>query len=388
MAKVFVICGHGAGDSGAVGGGYTEADLVRRLASRMRALGGSAVQVGDTSRNWYAEALISKGMCPKGVPVVELHMDSAAAGARGGHVIIRKGLEADAYDRALESFIKGFFPGRSVTLSERSDLANPNRAKAMGVNYRLVECGFISDYHDRAKFINQMDDLARGILSAFGIKSGQTAQTGGGSASQGVSVAYTVRITADSLNVRKGPGTSYTVVGTVAKGNVFTIVEEHPGTGASKWGRLKSGAGWISLDHAERHAIAAVAKGVHRLYNPYSGDHLLTPDVVEARAMTGEGWTYEGVAFREGDGEPVERLYNPHTGEHLYTKDVEEHNALVDAGWVCEGEAFREGTKETVRRLYNPRSDGAAHHYTADVAEAMALVDAGWVDEGAAFVVD
>lgn len=177
MAKVFIIAGHGNGDSGAVGGGFTEADLVRRLASRMKAIGGDAVQVGDTSRNWYAESLISKGWCPKGVPVIELHMDSGPAGARGGHVIIKKGYEPDSIDTAIESFIKGFFPGRSITMSKRGDLANPNRAAAMGVNYRLVECGFISDSQDRAKFTTQTDDLARGLLNAFGINTGQSQPT-------------------------------------------------------------------------------------------------------------------------------------------------------------------------------------------------------------------
>ena len=33
---------------------------------------------------------------------------------------------------------------------------------------------------------------------------------------------------------------------------IFTIVEEADGKGASKWGKLKSGAGWISLDFCER----------------------------------------------------------------------------------------------------------------------------------------
>lgn len=171
--RVFIICGHGHGDSGAVGGGCTEADLVRRLAARMVAIGGSEVQLGDTSRNWYAENLIS--LCPRDVPVIELHMDSGPAGAKGGHVIIKAGLQPDSVDRAIESFIKGFFPGRSITMSQRSDLANPNRAAKLGVNYRLVECGFISDSGDRGKFLSQMDDLARGILSAFGIKPGADA---------------------------------------------------------------------------------------------------------------------------------------------------------------------------------------------------------------------
>ena len=176
-AKLFVICGHGAGDPGACAGGESEADLVRQLAKRIKARGGSAVQVGDTSVNWYASAYISKGKCPKGVPVVELHMDSAAASAKGGHVIIKSGLTADKYDKALEKFIKGFFPGRSITLSKRSDLANPNRAYAKGVNYRLVECGFISNASDRKKFVSQMDELADGILAAFGIKGSGSASS-------------------------------------------------------------------------------------------------------------------------------------------------------------------------------------------------------------------
>ena len=33
---------------------------------------------------------------------------------------------------------------------------------------------------------------------------------------------------------------------------VFTIIAEENGQGASRWGKLKSGAGWISLDYAKR----------------------------------------------------------------------------------------------------------------------------------------
>lgn len=172
MAKVFVICGHGAGDPGACAGGCSEADLVRRLASRMKAIGGDEVIVGDTGRNWYADNGIGRGHCPKGVPVIELHMDSAVPAARGGHVIIKAGFNPDGIDNALASFLGSFMPGRSNLIVGRSDLANPNRAAAMGVNYRLVECGFISNDGDRAKFMGQMDDLARGILAAFGVNAG------------------------------------------------------------------------------------------------------------------------------------------------------------------------------------------------------------------------
>ena len=41
MAHLFLIAGHGAGDSGAIGYGYTEAERVRALARRIVAYGGS-----------------------------------------------------------------------------------------------------------------------------------------------------------------------------------------------------------------------------------------------------------------------------------------------------------------------------------------------------------
>lgn len=166
---IFIICGHGAGDSGACAGGQTEAALVRKLAARIKALGGSDVQIGDMGVNWYESNGIGKGQCPKGAMVLELHMDSAVPSARGGHVIIKKGFTPDVFDKALASFIGSFMPGRASTIVGRSDLANPNRAASAGVNYRLLECGFITNDSDRAKFMNQMDDLARGILQAAGI---------------------------------------------------------------------------------------------------------------------------------------------------------------------------------------------------------------------------
>lgn len=58
---------------------------------------------------------------------------------------------------------------------------------------------------------------------------------------------YKVRITASTLNVRAGAGTSYKVTTSVKKGGIYTITAEQNG-----WGKLKSGAGWISLKYTER----------------------------------------------------------------------------------------------------------------------------------------
>ena len=59
--------------------------------------------------------------------------------------------------------------------------------------------------------------------------------------------SYKVKITCDSLNIRSGPGTKYSIVGRTAKRVSYTIVESKDG-----WGKLKSGAGWISLKYTKK----------------------------------------------------------------------------------------------------------------------------------------
>lgn len=169
MAHVFLICGHGAGDSGAVGNGYQEQERVRTLGARIKALGGDYVTLADTSKNWYKTAGINTLTIPKDWQILELHMDSGASSARGGHVIIKQGYTADKYDNALAKMLKEILPGRSNMIVSRSDLANVNRAASKGYGYRLVEFGFISNANDVKIFNSRMDDIAEGVLKAFDI---------------------------------------------------------------------------------------------------------------------------------------------------------------------------------------------------------------------------
>lgn len=60
-------------------------------------------------------------------------------------------------------------------------------------------------------------------------------------------VPYLAQVTTDVLNVRSGAGANYKIVTTVKKNQVYTIVEELNG-----FGRLKSGAGWISLQYIKK----------------------------------------------------------------------------------------------------------------------------------------
>lgn len=70
--------------------------------------------------------------------------------------------------------------------------------------------------------------------------------------SSSTATSYLVKVTTDVLNIRKGPGTNYGTNGDIRDKGVYTIVAESDGPGASKWGKLKSGAGWISLDYAKK----------------------------------------------------------------------------------------------------------------------------------------
>ena len=62
---------------------------------------------------------------------------------------------------------------------------------------------------------------------------------------------YQVKVTSTTLRIRRGPGTNTENLGYIKPG-VYTIVSEATGTGATKWGKLKSGVGWVSLDYAKK----------------------------------------------------------------------------------------------------------------------------------------
>ena len=114
----------------------------------------------------------------------------------------------------------------------------------------------------------RMGDLAKKVSARLSNSSGITSKTSTsttkgqghhvfnekGHAAYPVKTAfkpYKVRVNAKNLYIRTGPGTNYGKHGYVEP-NVYTITEEANGKGATKWGKLKSGAGWISLDHVTK----------------------------------------------------------------------------------------------------------------------------------------
>lgn len=81
----------------------------------------------------------------------------------------------------------------------------------------------------------------------YGHKEGRTAGSGTASPASSTKIPYTVQITANVLNIRKGPGTNYAKTGTITDKGKYIIVKEKNG-----WGLLKNKAGWISLKYTKK----------------------------------------------------------------------------------------------------------------------------------------
>ena len=111
----------------------------------------------------------------------------------------------------------------------------PGKAKVTA-----IAKGKAHPYHLKA--ISGGGSTVYGWVNAADISTGST----------GTATSYRVRTTADVLNIRKGPGTNYGVAGQIKGKGIYTIVAEAAGPGATKWGKLKSGAGWISLDYVTK----------------------------------------------------------------------------------------------------------------------------------------
>ena len=68
-----------------------------------------------------------------------------------------------------------------------------------------------------------------------------------------IKVPFEVKVNITDLNIRTGAGTNYAKTGQKTGVGVFSITEVKEGKGADAgWGKLKSGAGWVSLDYCTR----------------------------------------------------------------------------------------------------------------------------------------
>lgn len=93
----------------------------------------------------------------------------------------------------------------------------------------------------------RMGDLANKVTAKLGGKVISATTTEEEKETKAANNNYVVKVVAQALNIRKGPGLNYQICGSIKDQGKYTIVEEQNG-----WGRLKSGAGWIMLNYTKK----------------------------------------------------------------------------------------------------------------------------------------
>lgn len=105
--------------------------------------------------------------------VVEIHFDaSSSSDASGGHVIIHRDYDPDAMDLRIRDVIDDMVGVRYSHkghrgISGRNNLANVNRTRYGGVNFRLVELGFGTNKKDANVLTTNVDEYARKLVGAI-----------------------------------------------------------------------------------------------------------------------------------------------------------------------------------------------------------------------------
>lgn len=166
---------------------------------------------------------------------------------------------SEGYQRGVASNhadVMHWFPkfGKSMDTfrSDVSKAMTPAQVKPQppvsGKTYTVVKGDTLSEIAQ--KYGTTVDTLAQlnGIKDPNLIVVGQVLKLPGSTTGF---TPYTVKVTVTELRIRSGPGTDTEAKGFIKPG-VYTIVAESNGPGAKRWGKLKSGAGWISLDYAEK----------------------------------------------------------------------------------------------------------------------------------------
>lgn len=313
---LYLISGHGGSDPGAFGNGKNEADVTRQISSCMKRLGGSQVVELDKSIDWYAENRVNADLkrLVGDNPVLEIHLDSSPSSEpHGGHVIIKEGYAPDAYDTRLAEFLHEFFPGRSDVIVARRNLANVNRAAAYRINYRLVECCFITNAADMQKLNSHMDEFCTSVLECFDI--------------------YPTSEETKLLNIQipDGPYPVYRAYNSSTSAHLFTSSKREYESLDSKW--THEGIAWTGADTGQI---------VYRIFNPNAKQYHFTLSHDEAQNLVRAGWIAETVNMASArNGKDVFRLYNPNNGDHFFTVNESEKNSLVKLGWKFEGVAFK-----------------------------------------------
>ncbi|WP_143462262.1 N-acetylmuramoyl-L-alanine amidase [Levilactobacillus enshiensis] len=169
-----IVMGHGAGDPGAHGSGTTEATFLRKymlpqLRKYAREVQNSTITFYNPRKNLVSDTLFhhqGSYKLSKKTTVIMFHLDAPAG--HGGHVIIHK-KHPTARDQRLAKVIKKYVGlNRAYNgFSYRTNLKNCNVLRKRGIDYSLVESGFITNKTDVHHLKKNMAKIAKADIEAI-----------------------------------------------------------------------------------------------------------------------------------------------------------------------------------------------------------------------------
>ena len=243
--KVFIDPGHGGSDPGSLGFGYRESDInlqvAKKVESKLKAKG-IDVKMSRSSDVFYSLSERAKMANNYGADAfVSIHQNSATnATANGIETYYNR-------DRVEDKPLSDDVQKQVISQTGASNRGVKNAGFKVLVDTKmtaaLVECGFISNETEVKNISNSVyqDKLATGI--ANGIESYLKKNVILQPQNPSDEVISTGTVTAESLNVRCGYGTSYDVIGTLEKGTKVQIIETNNG-----WYKIlfNGGYGYVS----------------------------------------------------------------------------------------------------------------------------------------------
>lgn len=268
--RMLIMAGHGKNmdgswDPGAVGCGYQEANLARELRDLIKAAADQAGVPCDVApdRNHYSY-FKNGGQYDVSAYnyVLEVHFNASATVDQSGDGIKKGSMvyidQSETGHSVEDAILFNLYSLGScqawdgVVVAQRqwpSGLMVQSRVRAQGVSHAVLETCFISDWDDVSWYLANKTKIASAIVAGI--------QQGFGLNYTKAITPYMVKVDVSSiqdhvLNIREQPSINSPVTGKITETMSLTIVDEASGTGASKWGKLKSGAGWISLDYTVR----------------------------------------------------------------------------------------------------------------------------------------
>lgn len=171
--KILLIAGHGAGDPGAVGNGYREADLTREVVNNVKNLLSSyaTVDVYPTSRSCYKDLVngVNKVNFANYNYVLEIHFN--AGGGTGTEIYVTTREKAVDVETSIVNNLSKYYRNRGV---KATNFLVINTAKSRGVSSALLEVCFIDNANDVKVYTNNKKAIAQcivdGIVSGFQLK--------------------------------------------------------------------------------------------------------------------------------------------------------------------------------------------------------------------------